>query len=1376
MNLTLFTMASLRAKSRLCGCCLLLGLLGLVSSVQTVLAHPGSGFIPNAGQWQGDFLYKTQSGYATVMVREQSLQYVLLDGKILEAYHHHHQTEQPLRAHSVRMVFENSSRPSDHQPEGAPHTTRYNFYLGQDTSRWKTGLRAYPGVRLQNLYPGVDLQLRSDSGLKYNLLADRPGLLEQVRIHYQGADSLKLDDGALMIYTSLGVIREAPPVAWQTHGDGGRTLVNIRYVLEGERVHFEVSSNAVASKRPLVVDPEIVFATYSGSRSDNWGLTATYDEDGYGYTGGMVFGDAFPNTAGAFQMNFAGGQTLCQRCPDIARDGALMRFSPDGSELMYATYFGGSHNEQPHSMVVNSRNELIVFGTTRSFDFPVRDGYDEIHNGQDDIVVMRLDEQGRLLSSTYLGGSRADGMNGNYSNGYDNNHALSANYGDVYRGEVKVDEQDQVWIASTTRSSPADGFPLRNAFQGRLGGGLNDQDGCLIGLSQRLDNLVYSSYLGGSGLDAAYSLDIRPGLGEVVLTGGTTSRDFPATEGAYQTSSRTQEAQDGSLRAVDGWVALVKPEQRRLAHATYISSSQYDQLYFVKRDQKGSIFVTGQSRADWAASSSTYSNQGAGQLIFELTDDLSRVRRLMEFGNPDAPPENNISLVPSAFMVDSCGRVFLSGWGGASNQIAPVGGSTVNLPLTQDAVQTETDGSDFYIAVFNNNLSNLLYGTYLGGPFSNDHVDGGTSRFDPRRGFIYQSICAGCGGRSDFPVTEDAWSSRNQAPNCNNLLVKFDVNLPNSAPQTSDQQLQVETGELLTFDALLEGAENDPIVYEVTGLLTDTAGEQPPVQVEADTLADGRIRLRFSWRSNCQASLGSPYFLQIRLHDLGCPFFSDTTYANIRIDVTPSPNGPPYLLEDNKSVTVTAGDTLEDMLRIRDREMDGVFFEFRESPFPSDSLPPPYPDPLSGMLADPQDTLVSWVTTCDHEGSWPFELYLQDDDRCPEPLDSSFSRTYRVLRPAPPDPFGFVCVDSVDNGSIRIHWEHPDTASLEGILVLRKVDDQPFRMIDSVAPYSSFYWDAKPKLGSYRQLCYRLIPVGSCHVRGDSSYRQCVGPDVAEDLRSGYIYQTTVEDDEFIRLQWQASSVPDYYAYELFRSRGFERQEWESLGRITRRQDTQYVDRRVFVDSMSYCYRLVTYTYCSLPLDGLNEGCSIHLEGESQPFLHTLSWNPYEQWPQGVRQYEVQRRYGRDSTFSRLDLRRPEQRTYKDNRWDYDWGRYEYRIRAEERPNDFYTATSTSNEITLNQPPRVRIPNAFSPNGDGLNETFKLRTLFVRSFHLRIYNRWGALVYETRDEDQSWDGAIDDLTTMDNVFIYQVNYVGWDGLLRSTSGNVTVIR
>ena len=200
-----------------------------------------------------------------------------------------------------------------------------------------------------------------------------------------------------------------------------------------------------------MIDPTVVFSSYSGSTADNWGYTATYDSHGNLYGGGIVFGVGYPlvPALGAYQTDFAG---------DV--DIAISKFDATGSFLHYSTYIGGTAADIPHSLYVNDNDELYIFGTTGSADFPVTaDAFDTSVNGGpnislstsmdfpagSDIFVAKLSADGtQLPASTYIGGSGNDGVN--------TASGLRKNYADDNRGEIIVDGNSNVYVVSSTSS------------------------------------------------------------------------------------------------------------------------------------------------------------------------------------------------------------------------------------------------------------------------------------------------------------------------------------------------------------------------------------------------------------------------------------------------------------------------------------------------------------------------------------------------------------------------------------------------------------------------------------------------------------------------------------------------------------------------------------------------------------------------------------------------------------------------------------------------------------------------------------------------------------------------------------------------------------
>ncbi|MBP8823344.1 MAG: gliding motility-associated C-terminal domain-containing protein, partial [Flavobacteriales bacterium] len=212
-----------------------------------------------------------------------------------------------------------------------------------------------------------------------------------------------------------------------------------------------------------------------------------------------------------------------------------------------------------------------------------------------------------------------------------------------------------------------------------------------------------------------------------------------------------------------------------LLACTYYGSTAYDQFYFAGLDHADNVYLFGQTSAPSGVliSAAGYFQNTGGQLLTKLSNDLGTTLWSARTGATSGPGMGVPNISPTAFLVDYCDKIYISGWGSA------VMGSltTTGLPVSPDAYQGTTDGNDFYLAVYEMDMSGLSYATYFGGSQSLEHVDGGTSRFD-RRGRVYGAVCAGCGNHDDFPSTPNAWSTTNNSFNCNLGVFKFDFDAP----------------------------------------------------------------------------------------------------------------------------------------------------------------------------------------------------------------------------------------------------------------------------------------------------------------------------------------------------------------------------------------------------------------------------------------------------------------------------------------------------------------------------------------------------------------------------------------------------------------------
>lgn len=732
---------------------------------------PAIHFTENKGQWTEQVLYKATLDQATIYLEKNCITFDLANTEDLTHLHHPSHKEDTsfngiVRKHCYKLWFEGcNAQPS--VEKNIQSRSYNNYFIGNDENKWASKVYSYAEIIYKELYPGIDLKVYSrGNNFKYDFIVHPGADISNIKLRYEGLDGMYEVNNTLQLSASFAKITESEPVAY-VQTEYYTLPVQCKYVLHDNILSFYIPQ-LYDKNYPLIIDPELVFASYTGSSQDNWGYTATYDLDGNLYGGGITFGSGYPTTTGTYQVSFGGGDPGDPPYDfdpyDNGLDISISKFSPDGTSLIYSTYLGGDGNELPHSLIVNSEGELLVYGTTGSEDFPVTaSAYDVTFNGggsvsvEDgvitfpdgvDIIVSKFSADGSSLDgSTYIGGSGSDGLN--------LASATFFNYGDFARGEVIVDESDNVFVASSTYSSD---FPVTSgAFQTSIAGG---QDACVFKFNSSLSSLSWSTFVGGSNSDGAYSLK-RNSSGEVIVGGGTNSSNFPVTSGTWHSS-----IQGGT----DGWVAKLNASGTSLLAGSFVGTSSYDQVYFVEKDDDDYIYFTGQTKGSYYVSPGAYSETNGRQFITKINSALTTVDYSMVFGSGGS----SIDISPSAFLVDDCQNVYVSGWGGNVN----VEGSTSGMSITPDAIQSTTDGSDFYFFVLQKDAADILFGSYFGGynTLAGEHVDGGTSRFD-KGGTIYQGVCAGCGGEDDFPVTPGVWSETNGSSNCNLGVAKIKLDL-----------------------------------------------------------------------------------------------------------------------------------------------------------------------------------------------------------------------------------------------------------------------------------------------------------------------------------------------------------------------------------------------------------------------------------------------------------------------------------------------------------------------------------------------------------------------------------------------------------------------
>lgn len=1427
-------------------------MLYAVSNPGPVVSSSHIKLIENKGQWDAQVLFKANIPGGDLYITTKGFTYALIDEKALHEISHGESTAKVVNAHSYRMQFKGGNTAVTVK-KGVPFSEYYNYFLGNDPSGWASNCKAYDRITLENVYNGIDAEVVAEAGfIKLNFIVKPFADPSLISLAYNGQDELMLKEGALHIRTSVAEVKEEKPFAFQDNRE-----VSCNYILSHNEVTFGMGTYDHAAT--MVIDPNIIFGTFSGSVADNFGYTAAFDANGNGFAGGTVFRAGFPVTTGAFQLTFGRGNGG----PGVARDAGILKFSSDGKNLLYATYLGGNDNEQPHSIICNSAGDLYVLGTTNSINFPVTtQAFDRSHNGGTDIFICRISPDGtQLKSSTFWGGSKDDGINGTNPDiwGYRLSNPLTYNYGDYYRGEIKLDNNENVLIASTTESSTTDNYFVLNGFQNTYGGGT--QDGCVVKFSSDLSSVLFSTYLGGTGADAAYGIAFDD-FNNIFVCGGTNSTNLGKNQGSLTHKGN-----------VDAFVAKIGALGNSLQKLIYVGTPVYDQSYFIDIDSRNSIYITGQTEGAFPVKGPVYVNNGAKQFITILDNNLDSIQYSTTFGTAGG---NFPNVSPSAFMVDDCDRIYFSGWGGSTNNIFNAGtGSTLDMPIVPGAFQSTTDGSDFYMIVLSKNLSRLEYATYFGGSISAEHVDGGTSRFD-KSGVVYQSVCAGCGGFSDFPTTTDAYSRINRgirtnstAGGCNNALFKFSLNTSSRPPIIRDSFIALIATDTLNYVFDIIDPDGDSVNATINGPVLTMPNN--PATVSTVKLAD-RIRVTLNWLTLCSNASTDTFEILLTATDNAC-MHPNTSTGKIKLLVSPPPVLPPpypeclitlsdsiaklkwqppaslkyfkqYLIYRKtgtapfvvfKTITNPADTEFTDTLAYDHLNQNYCYFihtintcNVFSTPsrticsiFQHDSLNPAFflttdttlfvfaTDTLSYLFeantTNPGDSIflsltgnlfsslrvlsatvsppaehkatlnLKWRSICDDvKRTDTFYVDLQiRDNQCPQARTAKAKIRIVVLAP-PADPAPVMkCTRAIDSRTVLVRWEKLSVSKyFSHFVLIRKNVDSSWTPLADVYHDTAFSFTDNAEHNESVNFCYAGYAVNVCDESGDTSDPSCTVIKNVLPPAPVYIYTTSVENNQYLTLSWERSKEADFFKYKIFRQETGEGAQFISYKETFDINDTSMIDEQVDVHKNAYCYEIRQMNDCWIENTNAYRSCSILLQGTSAPFKHSLWWNEYSYWRKGMNEYAIMRQEPNETQvqIGRSFYKSP---LGSDDKLNIENGLYHYTVVAKEFHSPFQ---SVSNTIELIQAPLLHVPNAFTPNGDGLNDTWATVPVFVKEYNMKLYDRWGQLIFQTTNKHESFkDIFMNDPATCD-VFVYLVTYTGWDGSAHTLKGNVTIVK
>lgn len=498
-----------------------------------------------------------------------------------------------------------------------------NYFIGNDPQGWHTDVPTFERVRYRQLYPGIDLIFYGrQRELEYDFVLAPQADPAQIKLALNGADKLEINEhGDLLIHTGGTAVRQHRPVAYQQTPQG-RVNIEAAFTLDEAQLGFRLG--AYDRNLPLVIDPLVLYSSYLGGDNRDIAYGIAVDHEGSIFLTGQTYSPNFPtkspvdtqldgtNDAFVLKLNASGSQLLfstyiggrgsndrgwaiavdaagnvyfcgetnslnfptANAVQSITRgngDGFATKLNIAGNVLLYSTYLGGSFSDAAYAIALDRFDNAYLTGRTDSANFLTKNALQSSLRGSRDAFVLRLDPDGVLVASTYLGGAPAT------LGGRD----AEAGYG------IAVDSQQMVYVTGYT-SSPT--FPIANALQANFGG---IEDAFVAKLNLPTAQLIYSTYLGGQDADAGCGVTVDA-FGNVYVTGVTLSTNFP----------RLNALQPNSGGMADAFITKLNAKGSALVYSTFLGGSgdentalltDPEPIGSVAVDALGYVYLTGKT-------------------------------------------------------------------------------------------------------------------------------------------------------------------------------------------------------------------------------------------------------------------------------------------------------------------------------------------------------------------------------------------------------------------------------------------------------------------------------------------------------------------------------------------------------------------------------------------------------------------------------------------------------------------------------------------------------------------------------------------------------------------------------------------------------------
>ncbi|MCK4614319.1 MAG: SBBP repeat-containing protein [Thermoplasmata archaeon] len=591
---------------------------------------------------------------------------------------------------SVVMVSFEGANPVT--PEGRGELShKSNYFLGNDSEKWRTGVTNYQEVVYENLYDGIELVFyTTEKGLKYDFVVFPGANPEEICFSYEGVNDIYIDSmGNLHLTMPSGEMVEETPFSYQIkHGEMKK--IDSHFQVLGKKVNFIIGRYDPSN--PLIIDP-LIYSTFVGGINGDGGSDIVMDSEKNAYITGSTYSPNFPTTLGAYDTYYNGDW-----------DVVVFKLDSSGSSLLYSTFVGGSDWDAGYAMAIDDEGNAYVTGSTTSQDFPTTsEAYDTSYSEREDIFVLKLDSRGSNLEySTYIGGNDTD-------EGY----------------AITIDFEGNAYITGWTWSV---NFPTTvGAFDNTYNGW---GDTFVVKLNEDGSSIIFSTFMGGYDVEEGWAIEVDDDH-NIYVGGYSSSPNCPTTMGAYDNIHNGL--------GPDVLIFKLNSEGSFLIYSTFVGGLRQDVAWDMKIDESGCAYVSGEtSSEDFPTTGECYDNtynEGRDSFAFKLDADGSALLFSTFIGGSNWDEACGLA-------INSGGDVIITGWT-----------RSTDFPITSNAYDTSHNGGyDVFLLQLNSDGSSLQYSTFIGGindeigtgveiiAENNIYITGRTSSFNfPIAGEAYDS-------------------------------------------------------------------------------------------------------------------------------------------------------------------------------------------------------------------------------------------------------------------------------------------------------------------------------------------------------------------------------------------------------------------------------------------------------------------------------------------------------------------------------------------------------------------------------------------------------------------------------------------------------------